>query len=80
MVCLERRSPLAAVILARSCALPLSARERELAVLLALGHPPAAAAARMAISLATLRTYAKSVYARCGVNGREGLVAFLWGT
>lgn len=79
MICLERRSPLAAVILARASALPLSARERELAVLLALGHPPAAAAERMAISLATLRTYAKSVYARSGVNGREGLVALLRG-
>lgn len=79
MICLERRPPLAAVVLSRAAALPLSARERELAVLLAMGHSPAEAAERMAISLATLRTYAKSVYARTGVNGREGLVALLRG-
>lgn len=79
MICLERRPPLAAVVLRRAAALPLSARERELAVLLALGHPPADAAERMGISLATLRTYAKSAYARTGVNGREGLAALLRG-
>ena len=79
MVSLERRPPIGAVVLGRAAALPLSARERELAVLLALGQSPAEAARRMAISLATLRTYLKSVYARTGVSGREGLVAQLRG-
>lgn len=79
MICLERRPPLGAVVLGRAAALPLSARERELAVLLAQGHSPAEAAARMAISLATLRTYLKSVYARTGAGGREALVGMLRG-
>ncbi|WP_298193478.1 helix-turn-helix transcriptional regulator [Novosphingobium sp.] len=79
MVCLERRPPLAAIVLGNAAALPLSAREQELAVFLALGLSSTEAAERMAISLTTLRTYLKSVYNRTDVAGRSGLLALLRG-
>jgi LuxR family transcriptional regulator, maltose regulon positive regulatory protein len=53
----------------------LTAREREVLVLLAEGATNARVAQRLGVSLATVKTHAASIYAKLGVHNRGAAVA-----
>jgi DNA-binding CsgD family transcriptional regulator len=55
----------------------LSPREREIAVLVAQGHPSKTIAAILGISVWTVMTHLRRVYARFGVQSRAAMVATL---
>ncbi|MGH2349551.1 MAG: response regulator transcription factor [bacterium] len=56
---------------------PLSPREREIAFLVAQGHPSKAIAAILGISVWTVMTHLRRIYARFGVQSRAAMVATL---
>lgn len=56
---------------------PLTARERQVAALAALGHPDAAIAARLGISARTVQTHLAHVYSKLGITGRGEIGARL---
>ena len=76
-IILERRLSRPAVVAQNVSLAPLSPRERELAYLFGLGLPSDQIAARMQITPATLKTYAKSVYGKMEVENRAMLEARL---
>jgi DNA-binding CsgD family transcriptional regulator len=55
----------------------LSPREREIAALVAQGHPTKTIAAILGISAWTVMTHLRRVYARFGVQSRAAMVATL---
>jgi len=55
----------------------LSPREREIAVLVAQGHPSKTIAAILGISVWTVMTHVRRIYARFGVQSRAAMVATL---
>ncbi|HEY4277668.1 MAG TPA: helix-turn-helix transcriptional regulator [Conexibacter sp.] len=57
----------------------LTAREREVASLMISGLPTKAVATRMSISLHTLRSHLKRIFARVGVRSQAELIAALTG-
>ncbi|HXF83344.1 MAG TPA: helix-turn-helix transcriptional regulator [bacterium] len=56
----------------------LSPREREIAALVAQGHPTKAIALQLGISIWTVTTHLRRVYERLGVQSRAALVARLF--
>lgn len=56
----------------------LSPRERQIAVLVAQGLPTKAIALRLGISIWTVATHVRRMYARFGVSSRAALVARLF--
>ena len=76
---LERRIPREAAVARRLGDLDLTPRERELSYFIGLGLPFDRIGQTMDLSTATLRSYAKSIYAKLGVEGRGALEARLRG-
>ncbi|HLE78689.1 MAG TPA: helix-turn-helix transcriptional regulator [bacterium] len=64
-------------MIARRPRLRLSPREREIAALVAAGHPSKTIAAMLGISVWTVMTHLRRVYARFGVQSRAAMVATL---
>ncbi|HEX3549410.1 MAG TPA: AAA family ATPase [Candidatus Elarobacter sp.] len=60
-----------------SRALPLSAREREIAVLIARGTSNVALAERFAVNRRTIEKHLTSIYGKLGVRNRSQLAAFV---
>jgi DNA-binding CsgD family transcriptional regulator len=60
-------------------AFDLTAREAELAAILATGEPLQKAAARLEMSLPTARTHLRHIYQKTGVQTQSGLVALIAG-
>jgi DNA-binding CsgD family transcriptional regulator len=56
----------------------LSPREMQIAVLVAQGLPTKAIALRLGISIWTVATHLRRIYARLGVNSRAAMVARLF--
>ena len=77
---LERRIPRQAAVARRLGDLDLTPRERELSYFIGLGLPFDRIGESMDLSTATLRSYAKSIYAKLGLEGRGGLEARLRGS
>ena len=63
--------------LARLRTSDLAPRERELALAMCGTASPEAIAARAGLSIGTYRQYAKRIYSRLGVSGREGVAPYL---
>jgi DNA-binding CsgD family transcriptional regulator len=74
---IERHLPQSLNIAQTLRSLPLSARQRQLCALLADGLAYAAVAARMNITTHTAISYARLVYEKLGLSGREELVRML---
>ena len=73
-VLVEQQVALEAHLLARVNAAPLTARQKEIALLGALGHSNAEIASRLGITPLTLKDYTKALYARLEVGSRQELV------
>lgn len=58
--------------------LRLSPRERQIAVLVAQGFPTKAIALRLGISIWTVSTHLRRLFARFGVSSRAAMVARLF--
>lgn len=56
----------------------LSPRERQIAVLIAQGLPTKAIALRLGISVWTVSTYLRRIFARLGVQSRAAMIARLF--
>ena len=56
----------------------LSPRERQIAVLVAQGFPTKAIALRLGISVWTVSTYLRRMFARFGVQSRAAMIARLF--
>jgi DNA-binding CsgD family transcriptional regulator len=78
-VSVEKRVALRLALVERAARMDLSPRERELAVHLCSTLGGEAIAARMGISLASYREYARRTYERLGVDGRLGVISLLVG-
>lgn len=73
IVALERRVSRQSAVLRNIAGLEVSPRERELAYFIGLGLPFETISDRMGLTVPTLRSYAKSIYAKLGADGRSGL-------
>ncbi|WP_025323762.1 helix-turn-helix domain-containing protein [Deferrisoma camini] len=67
-------TPTGELVLPRLGAVPLSSREREVAVCMLQGLSNRAIAERLGISPSSVQTYARRIYAKVGVSGREELL------
>ena len=76
-VVIRRDEPLPLKIMARLKTLPLSPREREVALFLGLGHDPRLVQADLGITRATYRDYVERIHARLEVHSRAELVTAL---
>ncbi len=54
---------------------PLSPREQEVLTLILSGHSTRTTASRMGLSPSSVQTYTRRIYAKAGVEGRDGLLA-----
>lgn len=76
-VVIRRDEPLPLKLMARLKTLPLSPREREVALHLGLGHGPEEVEARLGVTRATYRDYVERIHARLEVHSRAELVSLL---
>ena len=76
-VVIRRDEPLPLKIMARLKTLPLSPREREVALFLGLGHGPEAVQTDLGITRATYRDYVERIHSRLEVHSRAELVTAL---
>jgi DNA-binding CsgD family transcriptional regulator len=74
-ITVERLEPLALKLWRRAEDLPLSGREIEVCVPLALGQSRAEIAERLGVSENTAINHCRNIYAKLGVQSRAGLVA-----
>ncbi len=72
-----RTPPLALALAAGSAVEPLTAREREVALLAAAGLPSRQIAEQLYVSKRTVDTHLDRIYRKLGVSGRSGLAAVL---
>jgi DNA-binding CsgD family transcriptional regulator len=56
----------------------LSPREREIVLLVAQGHPTKAIARHLGISIWTVATHLRRIFARLGVGSRAAMIARLF--
>lgn len=75
----EQLVPLQAHLLGRVNELPLSARQKDVALLSAQGLSNAEIAGRLGVSSNTLKDYFKAIYQRLGINSQPQLVERLGG-
>ncbi len=54
---------------------PLSPREKEVLAMILSGHSTRATASRMGLSPSSVQTYTRRIYAKAGVEDRDGLLA-----
>ncbi|MDI5942736.1 helix-turn-helix transcriptional regulator, partial [Micromonospora sp. DH15] len=64
-------------LLTSSAQQPLTAREREIALLVAGGQSSRSIAETLVISVRTVDNHLQSIYAKCGVNSRSGLAEMI---
>lgn len=76
-VVIRREEPLPLKLMARLKTLPLSPREREVALHLGLGHGPEAVEVKLGVTRATYRDYVERIHARLEVHSRAELVSLL---
>jgi DNA-binding CsgD family transcriptional regulator len=76
-VTIERHVPRALSLRRRVEALPLTAREKQLCLLLTRNWPSQDLAEMMGLATSTVITHQRSVYAKLGVHSRAGLLATL---
>lgn len=76
-VVIRREEPLPLKLMGRLKTLPLSPREREVALHLGLGHGPEVVETRLGVTRATYRDYVERIHARLEVHSRAELVSML---
>jgi DNA-binding CsgD family transcriptional regulator len=76
-VTIERHVPRVLSLRRRVEALPLTAREKQLCLLLSRNRPSQDLAQMMGLATSTVITHQRSVYAKLGVHSRAGLLAML---
>lgn len=76
-VVIRREEPRALQILLRLKNMPLSARQRQVALLVGLGRPPETVQTDLDISHKTYRTYIERIHERLDVHSRAELIAAL---
>lgn len=74
-VTLKRHKPLA--IMSRLEPLPLSPKQKELSLLVGMGHSASEIAEKLNISSNTYKEYLQTIYAKLGINRKEDFYAFL---
>jgi DNA-binding CsgD family transcriptional regulator len=78
-VVIRREEPRALQLMSRLKSLPLSARQRQVALLIGLGRPPETVQAELDISPKTYRTYVERIHERLDVHSRAELIIALTG-
>ena len=76
-VVIRREEPLPLKIMRRLKSLPLSPREREVALMIGLGRGPEDVRTRLGITRSTYRDYVERIHSRLEVHNRAELVAAL---
>ncbi len=73
-VMIERHEPLPLKLMRNMRTLPLTARQREVCLLLSYGHSHSMIAQRMHVSKHTATDYVRKIYDKLGVNGHNELM------